>query len=423
MFLMSHPLGNANARQTALALNEAGLLAELWTCLHWVPGHAAERWMPAVVAHELGRRGWPEAVRPRVRTAPVREAARLLASRLPVARWLARHEDGLVQRGRRVQWTGPCRGAPRARAPAWPGGHRGVYAYEDGAEATFRAARRRGLTCVYDLPIGYWTASEEIFAEEAEREPAWAPTLTGLLDSAAKRARKTAELEMADTVVVASSFTRRTLASLPSLRANVHVIPYGAPAPAAESASAVSGGNSSRPLRVLFAGSLGQRKGLSYLLDAVNRLKGHVELTLLGAKTVQGCAPLEAAVRAHRWIPSLPHADLLAEMSRQDVLVLPSLFEGFGLVLLEAMSRGLPVIATAHTGGPDVIDDGVEGFIVPIRSAEAIAEKLELLRREPARLAAMKDAARRKALTLTWETYRRRLVEAVSQTLSPVPAC
>ena len=423
MFLMSHPLGNANARQTALALNEAGLLAELWTCLHWVPGNSAERWMPAALAHELGRRGWPGEVRARVRTAPVREAARLLAGRLPGARWLTRHEAGWCSVD--AVFNDLDRAVAR-RVPALlhgPEAIRGVYAYEDGAEATFRAAGRCGLTCVYDLPIGYWTASEEIFAEEAEREPAWAPTLTGLLDSPAKRERKTAELEMADTVVVASSFTRRTLASLPSLRANVQIIPYGAPTPVAETASAVPGSNGSRPLRVLFAGSLGQRKGLSYLLDAVKGLKGHAELTLLGAKTVQDCAPLEAAVRAHRWIPSLPHADLLAEMSRQDVLVLPSLFEGFGLVLLEAMSRGLPVIATAHTGGPDVIDDGVDGFIVPIRSAQAIAEKLELLRREPARLAAMKDAARRKALTLTWETYRRRLAEAVSQTPSSVHAC
>ncbi len=242
MFLMSHPLGNANARQTALALHEAGLLAELWTCLHWVPGNPAERWMPAALAQELGRRGWPEAVRPHVRTAPVREAARLLAGRLPGARWLTRHEAGWCSVD--AVFSGLDRAVAR-RVPALLRGReaiRGVYAYEDGAEATFRAARRRGLTCVYDLPIGYWTASEEIFAEEAEREPAWAPTLTGLLDSAAKRERKTAELEMADTVVVASSFTRRTLESLPSLRANVHVIPYGAPTPAAETASAMSGG-------------------------------------------------------------------------------------------------------------------------------------------------------------------------------------
>ncbi len=102
-------------------------------------------------------------------------------------------------------------------------------------------------------------------------------------------------------------------------------------------------------------------------------------------------------------------------MARQDVLVFPSLFEGFGLVILEAMSRGLPVVATAHTAGPDVIDDGVDGFLVPIRSAEAIAEKLETLLAHPDRLADMKHAARRKAATLGWEAHRRRLAECLLQ--------
>ena len=57
-----------------------------------------------------------------------------------------------------------------------------VYAYEDGALETFRAARDRDLKRIYDLPIGYWRIGQKIFAEEAEREPEWAPTLSGTLD-------------------------------------------------------------------------------------------------------------------------------------------------------------------------------------------------------------------------------------------------
>ncbi len=49
MLLFSHPLGNNHARQAALAVEEAGLLAELWTCLHWTPGGRAERWLPAAL--------------------------------------------------------------------------------------------------------------------------------------------------------------------------------------------------------------------------------------------------------------------------------------------------------------------------------------------------------------------------------------
>jgi starch synthase len=418
MILMSHPLGNANVRNAALALSDAGLLEELWTCLQWRPGHFLERLIPPRFLRELSRRSFPVTIRGRVHTAPWREAGRLLASQLPGGDWLTRHEAGwcsvdAVFQALDLRVARRAETLVRRRAPLT-----GVYGYEDGAAATFKVAGQTGQARFYDLPIGYWRTGQSIFAEEAARSPEWAPTLTGRSDSAAKLARKDEELQMADAVIVASTFTRQTLLSAPAFRAPVHVIPYGAPPAAAlsssgEAASLAPGGK----LRVLFAGSLGQRKGLSYLLAAIRPLAAHVELTLLGGKTALDCAPLDAAVRQHRWIPSLPHAEVLAEMARQDVLVFPSLFEGFGLVILEAMSRGLPVIATPHTAAPDLISDGVEGFIIPIRSPAAITEKLELLLRDPARLAEMKNAARKKAEALTWQTYRTRLAAVVAQTL------
>ena len=223
-------------------------------------------------------------------------------------------------------------------------------------------------------------------------------------------ARKDTELQRADQVIVASRFTERTLQLAPHSVPVVTVIPYGAPA-------AVSGAlphHRAGKLRVLFVGALGQRKGLSYLVTAVERMSAAVELTLLGVKTSATCAPLNEAVRRHPWIPSLPHAEVLAEMGRHDLLVFPSLFEGFGLVILEALSQGIPVITTPHTGGPDVITEGVDGFIVPIRSSLAIAEKLELLARDHPLLCDMKEAARATARRLSWENYRSRLVAAVT---------
>jgi glycosyltransferase involved in cell wall biosynthesis len=96
------------------------------------------------------------------------------------------------------------------------------------------------------------------------------------------------------------------------------------------------------------------------------------------------------------------------------VLVFPSLFEGFGIVIPEAMSRGLPVVTTEHTGGPDLITDGADGFIIPIRSSTAIAEKLELLAGNRELLAEMRQAAREKAKRRTWEGYRRALGAALA---------
>ena len=266
---------------------------------------------------------------------------------------------------------------------------------------------------IYDLPIGYWRAAQQIYREEAERQPEWSDTLTGIRDSDEKLARKEEELKLADRVVVASSFTKQTLQGT-NFTAAVNVIPYGAPAVRQDEIVPPSG-----RLRVLFAGSLGQRKGLSYLLQAVESIgRDKVELTLLGRKASSHCAPLEAAVSRYRWIPTLPHQEVLREMQRHDVLVLPSLFEGFGLVILEAMAQGLVVIATPHTAAPDLVEDGVDGFIVPIRSASAIAEKLEMLLESRERLREMKFAARRKAEQQRWEVYRRALAEMAQEVVS-----
>src|SRR5204863_1907295 len=196
-----------------------------------------------------------------------------------------------------------------------------------------------------------------------------------------------------------STFTKKTLAESPA-RARIDLIRYGAPSLVPQIRKPVG------PLKLLFVGSLGQRKGLSYLLEAITLLKTPVQLTLLGRKTADNCRPLEMAVGQHRWIPTLDHAGVLREMHEHDLLVFPSLFEGFGLVILEAMAQGTPVITTDHTAGPDVIEDGTDGFVVPIRSSEAIAEKLDMLARASEQLMSMKEAAKRKAQSRGWKNYR-----------------
>ena len=162
-------------------------------------------------------------------------------------------------------------------------------------------------------------------------------------------------------------------------------------------------------------GSLGQRKGISYLLEAVKSCGREVELTLIGRKTTEDCFPLNHATEKYRWLPSLPHHEILKEMSRHHVLVLPSLFEGFGLVILEAMAQGAVVIATNHTAAPDLMTDGVDGFVIPVRSAEAITRKLDFLAANPDRLQEMSQAATRTAARFRWENYRMQIARVVQE--------
>jgi glycosyltransferase involved in cell wall biosynthesis len=234
------------------------------------------------------------------------------------------------------------------------------------------------------------------------------------MNSSEKLLRKEEELALTDHLIVPSEFVRRTLSKADSLRASINVVPYGAPATTFDSKV-----KRSMPgkLKVIFVGALTQRKGLSYLLRAIERLGSRVELTIVGKK-VANCSVLDRALAAHRWIPSLPHRLVLEEISRQDVMVFPSLFEGFGLVILEAMAAGVPVVTTSNGGGPELISDGEDGFIVPIRDVEAIAERLELLLHDPERLSAMSHAALLKTRQHTWSSYRQRLAGVVQQAVT-----
>ena len=400
MILFSHPTGNENVRQAALAFCEANLLKEFWTCLKWNTDSPANRFLPARLRRQLSRRSFHPRLRPLIRAAPAREMGRLLAQAMGISAF-SKHETGPLS------IDAVCTALDRKVAARLHelADCRAVYGYEDGAAATFRAARERDIQRLYDLPIGYWRVAQQIYTEEREREPEWAVTLSGARDSAEKLARKDEELKLATRVLVASHFTKETLRAA-EFSAEVSVIPYGAPAVEDREIIPHSGN-----LRVLYVGSLGQRKGLSYLLRAIQLLGPKVELTLVGRRVADGCRPLEEALRSHHWIPTLPHGAVLAQMRRQDVLVLPSLFEGFGLVILEAMAQGLPVITTAHTAGPDLLSEGVDGFIVPIRSAEAIADKLDRLATNPELLQEMKLAARKKAGERRWEDYRSSLAQ------------
>ena len=406
MILISHATGNQNFRNAALAMVEGGLLAELWTSISWDDRAFVNRLLPAGLRAELQRRSFPEALRPFIRTLPWRELARLVSIRM---KWGSLFRDESARFSIDAVFRGMDRHMARRVLPRLKPS--AVYAYEDGAMETFQVAKKMGIGRVYELPIGYWRAARAIFREEREREPEWASTLEGLCDSEVKLERKDEELRGASTIIVPSTFVRDTLKMAPDMPpVPVHLNPYGGPSVIAERTPASASGK----LKVLFVGSLGQRKGLGYVLQAVELAGNAVELTLIGRKTTERCVPLNEGVQKHRWVTSVPHSEVLREMSQHDVLVFPSLFEGFGLVILEAMSQGLPVITTPNSGGLDVVTDGVDGFGVPIRSAEAIAQKLELLAGNRALLADMKNAALATARRHSWESYRKRLVGILS---------
>lgn len=405
MVLLSHPTGNANVRQTALALARADLLQEFWTSLYWDTKSPLHARLPASLQSELGRRAFPDELKPFIRTSAFHEIGRQMSLRLNLKGLVAGEkapfniEAVLCGLDRRV-----ARRLSKGETPD------AVYAYDHGALDTFRVAKQRGIKCIYEHPIGYWREIKQLQKEESERTPEWACTLGSLGRSDDQRVRKEEELALADLIIVASSFSKSSLSKAPVLGGPVKIVPYGAPE-VLETTGVIKKGANDK-LKIMFVGGLTQAKGLGYLLNALEPLEEYVELTLIGNRAHPDM-PTDAMLAKWNWLGSVPHDQVLNLMGEHHVLVCPTLHEGFGLVILEALSRGLPVIATENCGAPDVMQNGREGFIVPIRSAEKITESLEYLIRNPDRLSEMSEAALKTARECSWNVYAKNILQAM----------
>ncbi|NEO28566.1 MAG: glycosyltransferase family 4 protein, partial [Kamptonema sp. SIO4C4] len=284
------------------------------------------------------------------------------------------------------------------------------YAYEDGAATTFKAAKQQGICCFYDLPIVHYQQSQAVQTQEAERFPDLTPALLSVQEPPAKLQRKDQEIALADHIIVPSTVVQESLLKVGVSADKISVIPFGSPHdyfhphPKPDST-----------FRALFVGRVGPRKGVHYLLQAWQSLNlPDAELVLVGFNEFpEGW--LSPYQECFRYIPSVPHQSLNPYYSAASVLVFPSLVEGLALVLLEAMACGIPVITTANAGGTDIVTDGVDGFIIPIRDLAALQEKLLWCHQHPQELAEMGQAARYKAEQLTWGLYRQRLQTAIAQ--------
>jgi len=284
-------------------------------------------------------------------------------------------------------------------------GASGIYCFNSAGLELLRAARERGALAVMEQTIASVETQEGVLRKERERFPAWEtfredPFRVELAE------REKREWENSDLIVCGSEFVRQSIAEAHGPVERCVVVPYGVD-------SKFTLDRKVRPnsiLHVLFVGSIGLRKGAPYVLEAVRRLGRAVHVRMVGPITVS--AKAQAELRQHVELTgAVPRSEILGHYRWADVFLLPSLCEGSATVCYEALAAGLPVITTPNAGS--VVRDGVDGFIVPIRDPEAIAEKLDLLARDRHLLAWMSRSARERAKEFTLEKYSERLVEAL----------
>ncbi|MCS7465771.1 glycosyltransferase family 4 protein [Stieleria sp. ICT_E10.1] len=412
MILLAHPTGNNFFREAAMAFFDAHCLAELHLGIAACGGNSFARLAALPGVSEIRRRTYDARLREFLHLHPWRETARLLAERFGGDIFLTQESglfcvDAVYRSFDKAVARRVASDANRFAA---------VYCYEAAALNTFRAAKQYGLRCIYDLPIAHWRTSKTLLTEEAERLPEWEKTLVGNRDSQAMCDRKDAELELADAVVCPSEFVKDSLRHNISAAKPVHVIPFGSPIVDREIGGAECRGGireQTRPLKVLFAGGMTQRKGLADLFKAMQLLDPkRFELHVMGSP-IAGLEFYYKQYPAFIYHATRPHHQVLQLMRSMDVFVLPSIVEGRAQVQQEALACGLPIIVTRNAGAEDLVEDGRAGFLVPFRSPEAIASKLETLERDRDLLFAMSQSAVVKAAEVSWKSYREQLVAAV----------
>lgn len=378
--LLAHP-GTQHAPRLARELDQRDLLGEYWTGFALAEDALASRAIRRLAGRVV--RG----VNPRrLRTTPWIELRALAALKCG-------GDSHRVLHARNAAFQAAVPTASLAEAD-------GAIGFDTSSWLLAERARQLGKPFWLERTIGHPAVFERLLAGLRRDFPAWAPPAAAR--PAEVIAAEKREHELAHRIVVGSDFARDTLRETGVPAERIRVNPYGVDW--ARFANAPQPSASAHPLRFLFAGSLQGRKGVPYLLEAWRRLAPRdAELWLAGSLGVDRA--LVPDLPGLKLLGQVPHADMPALLSQADVFVLPSLFEGFSLAVIEAVASGLALVVTPNTGAGRILAQPGLGRSVPAGDTDNLVEALHHYVLHPPDRRAVRAAASVLAPSLTWSAY------------------
>ena len=268
---------------------------------------------------------------------------------------------------------------------------------------SIRESKKKGMLTILERGSSHILLQDKILHEEYKK--------FGILFSVPHqiKEKELAEYKEADFISVPSFFVRDSFLEQGIAPEKLFMNPYGTSTGFSKS-NITGDNNQNRKFRILYVGAISIRKGLIYLFEALSRLKiptEQYEVWFIGDVE----SVLKSDIRKYnkpnwKWWGRIDHYKLPEYIRQCDIGVQPSLEEGLSMVIPQIMGCGVPVIASTNSGGSNMIQDGVNGFIIPIRDPDMLAEKIEFLYRHPESLAPMKNKAGSAVQEgFTWNDY------------------
>lgn len=291
-----------------------------------------------------------------------------------------------------------------------------VHTYEHAALHTLLKAKKMGITSFLEQSSQHHQFLSKIIKDQTALYPKLNCVSTQLMldaNSVKCGTRKDRELKECDYVICNSKFTSKTLNEAGYLQEKILVIPYGFP----EVKPLIIKKSTGQKTTFLFAGNQCLRKGIHLLYKAwiaCNFDPSQAELIIVGKnqlpESIRHGLPTSV-----RFIQNIPHQEMMELYNLADIFVFPTLADGFGMVISEAMSKGIPVITTTNSGGPDIIDHQKNGFLIEAGNIQALTSQMKWCFEHPEATRLIGIKAMETAATYPWKTYRKNLVEAVLQ--------
>jgi glycosyltransferase involved in cell wall biosynthesis len=407
--VVSHPGYFIDAHQTARAFHERGALAE------FVTGLAFDESSISRFGRYLGRRVTKELQRRVITLIP--------PSMVVTYPWLEMHRTALSRWVRNPIYADMVWDAMSHRFDRTVGQRHlerveAVYAFEYTAKYTFEQAQRRGIAKILALPSTDNKAFEDLKSREESRFPELRSKQHRYFAERfpPRYERLCNEIALADVIVANSEITKQSHIRAGANPEKIVTVPCAAPPSIKAITKPVT--DIDQPLSVVWAGSMIIRKGAHYFLDAWRALGAGT------AAHAQVYGSIGLPERLLKPAPprlvlmgSVPQVDLFAAFERADILVFPTLADGFGMVVTEAFSRGLPVITTDKAGASDLVEHGRNGLIIPAADSAALTAALQWCLDNRKALYQMRFHALETARQWQWPDYRRLLIAKVIEGL------